>query len=239
MLRTLRRVVTLAATLGVGLCVVTPARAQTPDASPWAEEFAAFDAADKVSPPAKGGIVFVGSSTIRLWDVNAYFPDLRIINRGFGGSRLVDTLVSVDRLVLAYEPRMVVLYAGDNDIASGMLSEQVAVDFERFVRAVHAKLPQTRILFLAIKPSVLRWLNVDRMRMANDLIRAICSRDDRLAFLDLGPSMLGWDERPRPELFVSDGLHLSPLGYQVWTSVVRPLIAPPPATTTAGGVTTR
>jgi lysophospholipase L1-like esterase len=239
MLRPLRRVVTLWAILAAGLGGAVPAQAQSPDASPWQKEFAAFDAADKAAPPAKGGIVFVGSSTIRLWDVNVYFPDLRIINRGFGGSRLVDTLVNVDRLVLAYEPRMVVLYAGDNDIASGMLSEQLAVDFERFVRAIHAKLPQTRILYLAIKPSVLRWLNVDRMRMANDLIRAICSRDDRLAFLDLGPSMLGWDERPRPELFVSDGLHLSPLGYQVWTAVVRPLIAPPPTTTTAGVVTPR
>ena len=98
---------------------------------------------------------------------------------------------------------------------------------------MHAKLPQTRIIYIAVKPSVLRWLNVDRMELANDMIRRICSRDDRLAFLDLGPAMLGWDERPRPELFVSDGLHLSPLGYQVWTAVLRPLLASPPPTTTA------
>jgi len=239
MLRVLTRAAWLPAIVLAGLCVATPAQAQTPDAGPWQKEFAAFDAADKASPPAKGGIVFVGSSTIRLWDVKASFPDLPIINRGFGGSRLVDTLVNVDRLVLAYEPRTVVLYAGDNDIAAGVLTEQLAVDFERFVRAVHTKLPQTRILYIAVKPSVLRWLNVDRMEMANDLIRAICSRDDRLGFLDLGPTMLGWDERPRPELFVSDGLHLSALGYQVWTAVLRPLLAPPPTTTTAGVVTPR
>ena len=222
-----------------GLCLHARAWAQTADAGLWQKEFAAFDAADKASPPGRGGIVFVGSSTIRLWDVNAYFPDLRIINRGFGGSRLVDSLVNVDRLVLQYEPRLVVLYAGDNDIAGGMLSEQLAVDFERFVKAVHARLPQTRILYIAIKPSVLRWLNVDRMELANSLIRGICSRDDRLAFLDLGPAMLGWDERPRPELFVSDGLHLSALGYQVWTAVLKPLLAPPATATTSAVVTPR
>ena len=242
MLRTLRRLVSLSAVFAAGLCLAAPARAQTAEGT-WQKEFAAFDAADKALPPAKGGIVFVGSSTIRLWDVATYFPDLRIINRGFGGSRLADALVNVDRLVLAYEPRLVVLYAGDNDISGGLLAEQLAVDFERFVRAVHAKLPQTRILYLAIKPSLLRWLNVDRMDMANAMIRAICARDDRLGFLDLGPLMLGWDERPRPELFVSDGLHLSPLGYQIWTAVLRPLLAPPvtatTTTTNTGAVTTR
>jgi lysophospholipase L1-like esterase len=128
--------------------------------------------------------------------------------------------------VLRHEPRLVVLYAGDNDIAAGRLSEQVAVDFERFVRGVHARLPQTRILYLAIKPSVLRWLQVDRMRRANDMIRAICARDDRLAFLDLDDVMVGWDERPRRELFVEDGLHLSPQGYQIWSAVLRPFLLP-------------
>jgi lysophospholipase L1-like esterase len=243
MMRTLRRLLSLSAVVTTGFCLAVPASAQTAvqttPAGPWQQEFAAFDAADKVSPPVKGGIVFVGSSTIRLWDVATYFPDLRIINRGFGGSRLADSLANVDRLVLAYEPRLVVLYAGDNDIAGGLLAEQLAVEFERFARAVHAKLPQTRILYLAIKPSILRWLNVDRMVTANEMIRAICSRDDRLGFLDLGPLMLGWDERPRPELFVSDGLHLSPLGYQVWTAALRPLLAPPPPVTTSAAVTTR
>jgi len=99
------------------------------------------------------------------------------------------------------------------------------VEFERFVRLVHTKLPQTRILYLAIKPSVLRWLNVDRMRLANEMIRAICSRDDRLAFLDFDAMMMGWDEKPRRELFVDDGLHLSAQGYQLWSAVVRPFLS--------------
>ena len=201
-----------------------PAAAQQADR--WAKEISAFEAADKANPFPKGGVVFVGSSTIRFWDLAASFPDIRILNRGIASSELIDAVRHVDRLVLRHEPRLVVLYAGDNDIAAGRLSEQIAVDFERFVRAVHTKLPQTRILFLAIKPSIQRWINLDRQRATNDLIRGICERDDRLGFLDVGYAMLGWDERPRRELFVEDGLHLSPQGYQLWSTMIRPLLLP-------------
>jgi lysophospholipase L1-like esterase len=207
----------------IALFTALPAAAQ-PAADRWDADIKAFEAADAASPPATGGIVFVGSSTIRLWDVAAYFPGLPIVNRGFGGSALSDALRHVERLVLVHEPRLVVLYAGDNDVAAGRLSEQIAVDFERFVRAVHARLPRTRILYLAIKPSVLRWLQVDRMHAANEAIRAICGRDDRLAFFDFGDAMLGWDERPRPELYAADGLHLSPQGYELWSAMLRPVL---------------
>src|SRR5262245_58929582 len=199
--------------------------AQQPDR--WERYVAAYDEADKVSPPLKHQIVFVGSSTIRRWDVASYFPDLTILNRGIDGTELSDTVRYIDRLVLRYEPRLVVVYAGDNDIGGGRVSEQVAVDFERFVRAVHTKLPETRILYIGIKPSPLRWLQVDRMRLANQLIRSICERDDRLAFLDLDNLMLGWDEKPRQELYVEDSLHLSPQGYQLWTAVLRPYLVQP------------
>ena len=119
--------------------------AQQPDR--WERFVAAFDEEDKVTPPLKHEIVFVGSSTIQRWDVATYFPDLKIINRGIGGTELSDAVKYIDRLVLRYEPRLVVVYAGDNDIGGGKLSEQVSVDFERFVRAVHAKLPETRLKF--------------------------------------------------------------------------------------------
>jgi lysophospholipase L1-like esterase len=208
------------------LLSASPAAAQQP-ADRWEKYVAAYDEADRAAAPPKGEIVFVGSSTIRRWDVASYFPDLTIINRGIDGTELADAVRYIDRLVLRYEPRLVVVYAGDNDIGSGKFSEQVSVDFERFVRAVHARLPQTRILYLGIKPSPLRWLQVDRMRLANDIIKAICHRDDRLGFLDFDNLMLGWDEKPRRELFVEDGLHLSPQGYQLWTAVLRPYLVQP------------
>ena len=100
---------------------------------------------------------------------------------------------------------------------------------ERFPRAVPAKLPQTRILYIAIKPSILRWTQFHRMRNANAIIREYCERDDRLAFIDFDTLMLGWDERPRRELFVEDGLHLSAQGYQLWSAALRPLLIGPDA----------
>jgi lysophospholipase L1-like esterase len=193
----------------------------------WEKDIAAFEAADKMSPAQKGGIVFVGSSTIRRWDTASYFPDLKIINRGFGGSEMSDATRYVDRIVTPYEPRLVVVYSGDNDISGGLTSEDVAIQFERFTRAVHAKLPQTRILLIAVKPSLLRWTQIDRMRMANTIMRAYCERDDRLAYIDFDTLMLGWDEKPRRDLFVEDGLHLSPQGYQLWSAVLRPWLTAP------------
>ena len=207
------------------LLTASSALAQQPG-DRWEKYVAAFEESDRTAPPPKGEIVFVGSSTIQRWDTAHYFPDLKIINRGISGTELFDALRYIDRLVIRYEPRLVVVYAGDNDIGGGKISEQIAVDFERFVHAVQARLPHTRILYIGIKPSPLRWLQVDRMRAANDIIRAICQRDDRLAFLDFDNLMLGWDEKPRRDLYVEDGLHLSPLGYQVWTAVLKPYLIP-------------
>jgi len=209
----------------LALLCASPVAAQAPDR--WEADIAAFEAADKVSPPPKGGIVFVGSSTIRLWDTASYFPDLKIINRGFGGSDMEDIVRYADRIVIPYEPRLVVVYSGDNDISAGWNSEDVAIQFERFTRIVHARLPQTKILLIAVKPSLLRWRQIDRMRMANQVLRNFCERDDRLGFIDFDTLMLGWDDKPRRELFVEDGLHLSAQGYQLWSTVLRPWLTAP------------
>ena len=202
-----------------------PARGQSMDR--WEREVAAFEAADRVSAPPKGEIVFVGSSTIRLWDLTASFPDLKTINRGIISSEMSDAVRLVDRIVTPYAPRLVVVYAGDNDIM-GITSEQITINFERFVRAVHTRLPTTRILYIGIKPSPLRWGQVDRMRGANAMIEQFCERDDRLGFVDVDHALLGWDEKPRAELYVEDGLHLSAAGYQILTALVRPFLMASP-----------
>jgi len=209
----------------VALLGVAPALAQQ-GTDRWESAIAAFEAADRVSPPPQGEIVFVGSSSIVRWDTAASFPDLKIINRGFGGSELADAVRYADRIVIPYRPRLIVVYAGDNDIAGGRLSEQVVVEAERFVTKVRAALPDVRIVFIGLKPSILRWAQVDRMRSVNAMLRAFCERDDRVAYLDVDGVMLGWDEKPRRELFVEDGLHMSPEGYRLWTTLLRPLIAP-------------
>jgi lysophospholipase L1-like esterase len=195
-----------------------------PPAERWAKALADFDAADRATPPAPGDVLFLGSSTIVNWDLAKAFPGVRTLNRGVWSSSLYDLVQRVDRLVFPYTPRTIVLYAGDNDVNSGATSEQVAVDFERFVTAVHAKLPQTRIVFIGLKPSVQRWPQITRYRLANALIRDYCGHDDRLAFVDVDGPMLGWDEKPRKELFVDDGLHLSAQGYALWNVLLRPFL---------------
>ena len=204
--------------------VTSALAAQQPAPGYWEEAIAAFEAQDRAAPPPSGEIVFVGSSSIRLWDTKKYFPDLKIINRGFGGSQLADAVRYADRIVIPYKPRLVVVYAGDNDIYAGATSEQVAIQAELFVRKLRAAVPDVRVVFIGIKPSLQRWAVVERMRLANALIKAFAEHDDGVAFVDVDHAMLGWDEQPRPELFVPDGLHLTPDGYQLWTTLLRPLL---------------
>ena len=192
-------------------------------ADKWAKEMAAFEEQDR-KDPALGGVVFVGSSSIRLWDLAKSFPGVPALNRGFGGSEIPDSVAHVDLLVIRHKPRIVVFYAGDNDIAAGRTPQQVFDDYKAFVEKIHTALPATRIAFITIKPSILRWALVDKVRAANALVRQYAVADDRLGFVDVDGPMLGWDEKPRKELFVADGLHMTPKGYEVWTTLVRPFI---------------
>ena len=190
----------------------------------WAKEMSAFDEQDK-QDPAIGGIVFVGSSSIRLWDLDKSFPEMPVLNRGFGGSEIPDSVAHADLLVIRHKPRTVIFYAGDNDIANGRTPQQVFDDYKAFVTKVRAALPETRIAFIAIKPSIQRWALIDKIRAANALVRRFAESDDKLGYIDVDGPMLGWDEKPRKELFVSDGLHMTPKGYEIWTNLVRPFLS--------------
>ena len=123
---------------------------------------------------------------------------------------------------LPYSPRIVVLYEGDNDIGRGVAPEKVEADFERFVQIVHGGVPQARIVVIGVKPSLLRWAVYDNMKKANALMRAYIETHKGLDYVEVGPPMLGRDGKPRPELFVQDGLHLTPEGYKLWTGLLRP-----------------
>ncbi len=193
-----------------------------PDPDRWEPAISGFEAGEKAHPTATGGIVFIGSSSIRRWDLEKYFPDLPVTNRGFGGSQIADSTRYADRILLPLEPRIVVLYAGDNDVNAGKTTDQVVSDYRAFVAKVHATLPQTRIVFITLKPSLSRWRLVGSMREVNKAIRAVTAEDSRLTFVDIDPLMIGVDGRPRRQLFVEDGLHLSAEGYQLWTSLVLP-----------------
>ncbi|MFB3788446.1 MAG: SGNH/GDSL hydrolase family protein [bacterium] len=196
----------------------------------WESTIQEFEKQDQTSPPPQGAVLFVGSSSIRMWKLDQYFPGLTAINRGFGGSFVEDSLYYADRIVLPYQPRVIVFYAGDNDINSGKSPEQVVNDYAAFVKKVHAALPQTRIIYIAIKPSIARWKLIDKMREANRLIQDFTRKDARLAFVDTDTPMIGPDGQPRKELFLDDGLHLNGEGYKLWTSLVKPLLQEKPET---------
>lgn len=188
----------------------------------WEKTIQKFEQQDKTSPPPKGGILFVGSSSIRLWKLDKSFPDLRATNRGFGGSEIADSTHFAWRIILKHKPKVVVLYAGDNDIAKKKTPERVSKDFTAFVATVHKELPKTKIAFLAIKPSIKRWNLVDKMKKANALIQAQCEKNPLLVYVDIFTPMLGKDGMPMKDLFAGDGLHLNEKGYQLWTKILRP-----------------
>jgi hypothetical protein len=212
-------VVALAAT-------VTTANQTTPlRFTRWEKEVRAIEKRLDANPPKRGGVVFAGSSSIRLWDVSKSFPNLPAANVGFGGSEIRDCTFFAERLVTRHEPTTVVFYAGDNDIANGRTATQVAYDFTAFTKAVHDKLPKCRIHFIAVKASPKRWNMYAVQQKANELVRKACAADDRLAYVDVVTPMLGADGKPVPELFVQDQLHLSPKGYEIWAKVVGESLA--------------
>jgi lysophospholipase L1-like esterase len=188
----------------------------------FAEAIESFEARDRESPPAEGGILFIGSSSIRGWDLEAFFEDLPVINRGFGGSRIADSVYFADRIVLPYRPRVIVFYAGENDVNGGKSPRAVADDFEEFVGKVRAELPETRIVFIGLKPSPSRWGRIEQFRETNRLIEDYIATQEGMVFIDVEPAMLDENGEPRGEMYRTDRLHLTREGYEVWAELVRP-----------------
>ena len=200
--------------------VAPPPHAVDPFAK-WEKSIAAIEKRLATNPPKSGAVFFAGSSSIVQWDLKKSFPDAGYVNVGFGGSVIADSTHFAPRILTPHKPAAVVFYAGDNDIGGGGKAEQVAADFKAFVAAVRAGNPACRVLFVAVKPSLARWKKFDEQTKANALVKAYCEGEKGLTFVDVVPLMLGPDGTPLPELFVKDGLHMSPKGYEVWTAAVE------------------
>jgi len=188
---------------------------QAVDPNRWEPTIQKFEAEDKAHPPARGSIIFIGASSIARWDNLAEsFPGLPVVNRGFGGSELADSVKYAARVVVPHAPRTVVLYAGENDLNRGVSPEVIAADFARFYSVIRTAMPATGIVVIGLKPSLLRWKLRDGMHQANRLIRSHCEANRGCVYVDPWPSMIGKDGTPKPELFVADGLHMTPEGYK-------------------------
>jgi lysophospholipase L1-like esterase len=187
----------------------------------------AFEAQDRLNPPAKGGIVFVGSSSFTLWHTLADdLAPLPVLNRGFGGSLLSDSVHYYDRLVTKHQPRAVVVYAGENDIGQNFSGAHVSEQLKQFVANVHSVDPDIEIFAVSIKPSPGRGEGIHQIRVANQLSREWIQDTPKVTYIDVVEPMLGADGIGRAELFVEDGVHLTSAGYELWTSIIKPYLEP-------------
>jgi len=224
----------LLAALLLAACASQPAQVAAPRVpeqvsnAEWANDMARFAAEDAAHPPPRNAVLFIGSSSIRFWNTLAEdFPGIAVINRGFGGSEIRDSTWYADRIVVPYKPRLILLYAGDNDINAGRTPAQVLADVQAFVARVRKNLPGVHIGYLAIKPSPSRIEQLPLQQEANRMIRDWIATQQRIDFIDVATPMLDASGVPRPELFREDRLHMTAEGYAIWRDAVAPYLKTP------------
>jgi len=197
-------------------------------AQPFRDEIQAFQRLDSVNFPATGQVLFVGSSSFRLWkDVQAYFPDVPIINRGFGGACLTDMIYYEKQIITPYKPRKIVIYCGENDLAASdtVQAQQVLERFQQLFKAIRADYPKTPVVYVSIKPSISRQRLMPKMAEANRLIQQYLKKKRRTQFVDVYSLMLDKNGTPRPDIFVEDKLHMNREGYLIWQKALAPVIS--------------
>ncbi len=186
-------------------------------------EIKAFEAKDSMNPPAAGQILLYGSSTIRFWEsceTDFKNKNLKVVNRGFGGSQTSDANLFFDRVVVPHKPKYIFFYEGDNDINAGKSVETAFGDTKTFIKKVKTQLPNTRIVFFAIKPSPSRIQHFNKQKEFNRRLWQYVQKEKGLYFIDTFTRMLGKDGKPDPQLFRADMLHMKPEGYVIWTKEV-------------------
>jgi len=207
----------------IGLSEAGCADVPDPDPARFAGEIQAFVAWDRKNAVPAKPILFVGSSSIRLWPTPEHFPGKPVVNRGFGGSEISDVIHYYDQLIGPYAPVQIFLYAGDNDVATGKPAEQVFEDYRALAEQVSRDFPQTELVFISIKPSKARWALWPVMKEANAMIRAFSEGRPNLSFVDISSVLLRADGLPG-DFYVDDGLHLNEAGYRRWQAVVAPIL---------------
>lgn len=207
----------------VAVAPTVEAQSLTIDPTRFEEAIESFEAEDKLSMPPTGAIVVTGSSSIRRWESMAEdLAPLTVIPRGFGGSAMADVLHFVDRLVIPYEPRAVVIYEGDNDTGRFRVPPTTIVkELRQIVGKIHAVLPQTRVYVMSVKPSLARWEVWNKAQETNALYKEIVSQNELLTYIDVATPFLRADGKVMDDVFVDDGLHLNGKGTRIWASTIK------------------
>ncbi len=170
-----------------------------------------------------GGILFTGSSSIKMWrELDNYFPGTPIINTGFGGSQTHELLMHLDDLVLYLEPSRIFIYEGDNDVNAGKSTEEIISTFKELTSVIFRQLPESQIYLISAKPSPSRWDLKPQYLEFNQALKTYANSDQRLTYLDVWTPMLDENGNPKGELFIQDNLHMNEKGYAIWKSVLAP-----------------
>lgn len=206
------------------LLVITFAQQQDPKPQRYRDDINEFLRWDSKNSYQQSATLFVGSSSIRMWQTARAFPDNYVINRGFGGSHISDVNYYYDKIVKKYQPAQIVFYAGDNDIAAGKSPEQVLQDYTIFSNKIDKDLPDTKIFYLPIKPSLSRWNVWDEMKITNRWIKEYIETKKNHFYVDIATPMLKKYGKPDSTIFLDDGLHLNNKGYQIWNEVLEDYI---------------
>lgn len=216
--------------LGIPVCIailllssLAHAATTRPATRPFAAQIAAYERQDEITPPPTGATLFVGSSTFAMWGkkLPEDFKPMVAINRGFGGSTTADVLYYMDRIVLPYKPKVIVMYCGENDIAGRKKAEDVLENFKVFVSRAQAALPDVKIYYVSMKPSPSRAKWWDETKKGNQLIRDYTATAKNVSYIDTTRVMLMADGKPDPDLFIKDMLHMNRKGYEKWIPVIR------------------
>ncbi len=197
---------------------------ENPDPHRFDDAIQTFIKFDQKNAFPENPILFAGSSSIRMWMSHDAFPDLPIINRGFGGAHISDVNFFINDVVMKYSPKIIVFYCGDNDIAGKKPPEQVVNDYKTLVETVHKQFPKTKFVYVPIKPSIKRWDMWPTMETTNNMIKEYSETSKTLFYVDIATPMFGKDGKPMQDLFLDDGLHLNEKGYELWNSIVGPLL---------------
>ncbi|MBC9909598.1 GDSL-type esterase/lipase family protein [Chitinophaga varians] len=180
---------------------------------------------DQMYAPPANPILFVGSSSIRKWDdLERTFADYVVMNRGVGGAVTNDIIYFAPDLIFDYHPRQVVIYVGENDLPEGATADSVFSRFQRLYSVVRSRLPEVPIEYISLKPSPSRVKYMKTAAEANSMIKAFLAKEKNAHFIDVFPLMLDKQGQPRPELFVSDMLHMNAQGYAIWSKAIKPYL---------------
>jgi len=194
---------------------------------PFANEIAAFKKSDSDSFPPKNAVLFVGSSTFRKWTtLQADFPSHVIINRGFGGSTFPDVIRYANDIIIPYQPKQVLIYCGDNDLASSdtVTSKMVAEKFKTLFKIIRDGAPNAQIVFVSIKPSPSRERLMPKIVMTNKLIKKFLRHKKNTGFINIYNAMLDNSGKPMKDIFISDNLHMNAKGYAIWQKIIEPYL---------------